>query len=643
MRHPIGPLTLPARACSTHLDDEELPVRRAATVLVTTVLTAGGMAALAPPAFAADIQPRDLTITVTDLGPEHRTCDIDADLYVPAGVSSSAPAPALLVTNGFGGTKDDQADLAQGFGEQGYVTLSYTGIGFVDGDNCPITLDDREHDGAAASQLMRFLGGDPTIAAQDDADDQPVHIDQVAREDATTGVQYDPQVGMTGGSYGGQIQFAAAGFEAAAGTNRLDAIVPLITWNDLSYSLAPDNSGLPQGTARSGSVSSSGTGVFKYQWASLFTTVGVGDGAADAAALLDPANAPNLLNNCGNFEPEVCQALAEVSTLGYPSQDSIAFLRSNSVSSYLGDVRVPTLIGQGQADTLFNLQESVATYTALKRQGTPVSLAWQSWGHSDQSRDPSELDLRHPTQSYEGRAALAWFDHYVRNRGTAPAQGFAYYRDWVFQATHDITKAYATAPSYPVGKEQTFYLSGTSTPGADGALVTNRNQVRPGTSSYTNAGAIGPNYTETSGLDQTQPVTDPPGTAIRFATAPLNKPMDVVGSARLSVQVSAPTVALTQGAGPAGQLVAFAKLYDVGPDGAIELPHRLISPVRVADVTKPVTIELPGIVHRFAAGHRLVVVLAGGDMAYRGSSAPQPVTLTTGPGLGQQLTVPVVN
>ena len=49
------------------------------------------------------------------------------------------------------------------------MTLSYTGIGFVDGDTCPITLDDREHDGAAASQLMRFLGGDPSIEAVDDA------------------------------------------------------------------------------------------------------------------------------------------------------------------------------------------------------------------------------------------------------------------------------------------------------------------------------------------------------------------------------------------------------------------------------------------------------------------------------------------
>ena len=170
-------------------------MRRAATVLLTAALTSGGLAALAPAASAADIAPRDLTITVTGLGPEHRTCQIDADLYVPAGVTKHNRAPALLATNGFGGTKEDQADLAQGFGEQGYVTLSYTGIGFVDGDNCPITLDDREHDGAAASQLIRFLGGDPSITAVDDATGQQVSVDQVVREDAKTGTRYDPRSG----------------------------------------------------------------------------------------------------------------------------------------------------------------------------------------------------------------------------------------------------------------------------------------------------------------------------------------------------------------------------------------------------------------------------------------------------------------
>ena len=48
-------------------------MRRAMTVPVTTMLTAGGMAALAPSAAATEIVPRDLTVTVTGLGPENRT------------------------------------------------------------------------------------------------------------------------------------------------------------------------------------------------------------------------------------------------------------------------------------------------------------------------------------------------------------------------------------------------------------------------------------------------------------------------------------------------------------------------------------------------------------------------------------------
>ncbi len=108
------------------------------------------------------------------------------------------------------------------------------------------------------------------------------------------------------------------------------------------------------------------------------------------------------------------------------------------------------------------------------------------------------------------------------------------------------------------------------------------------------------------------------------------------------MQLDAPVVAGTQAGGPGGQPVVFAKLYDLGPDGeATELPHRLVSPVRVADVTEPVTVELPGIVHRFAAGHRLAVVLAGGDLAYRGSTLPQQVALRTAPDAPHALTLPV--
>ena len=635
-------------------------MRRAATALLATVLTAGGIVAMAPPAAATDIAPRDLTITVTGLGPENRTCRIDADLYVPAGVTEQNPAPALLATNGFGGTKEDQADLAQGFGAHGYVTLSYTGIGFVDGDPCPITLDDREHDGAAASQLMRFLGGDRSVTAVDDATGKRVVVDQVIREDSTTGTEHDPAVGMTGGSYGGQIQFAAAGFERTAGTDRLDAIVPLITWNDLAYSLAPENSALPGGTAESGSVSSSQIGVFKYQWAALFTTVGVANGGEDVADPRDPEDWQKFVTDgCANFDEPVCTALLEVGTRGYPSQESVDFLRSNSVAGYIDDIRVPTLIGQGQADTLFNLQESVATFTALEAQGTPVSLVWQSWGHSDSSPVEGELDMRHPAESYQGRQVLAWFEHYVRGTGPAPDQDFRYFRAWEYAASGgDIEAAYAVSPSYPPARTMTtWYLSGgQAIPGVGGAVVGDRAtlapgggslvpdpaQVATGTSLYSSPSPIGPNYSETSALDRSRPVSDPPGTAISFASPALESPVDVVGSPRVTVRLDSPTAAAAQGTTD-GQLVVYARLYDVGPDGArVELPHRLVSPVRVADVTTPITIELPGIVHRFEAGHRLALALAGGDLAYRGSDARHAVTLTADPAQPQTLVLPVV-
>ena len=45
-----------------------------------------------------------------------------------------------------------------------------------------------------------------------------------------------PVVGMTGGSYGGGIQFATAAYD-----KRIKAIVPVITWNNLNWSLWPNS------------------------------------------------------------------------------------------------------------------------------------------------------------------------------------------------------------------------------------------------------------------------------------------------------------------------------------------------------------------------------------------------------------------
>jgi predicted acyl esterase len=301
------------------------------------------------------------------------------------------------------------------------------------------------------------------------------------------------------------------------------------------------------------------------------------------------------------------------------------------------------LLVQGEADTLFDLQESVATYRGLQAQGTPVKMIWQSWGHSHSAPAPGELDLSgaDPTGTYEGARFAAWFDHYLADAAVDTGPGFAWFRDWVGYGGI-ATPAYGTSASYPVGTGQRLYLSGSTD------LVTAKRDVRPGSSTYANlAGPVPTSYSETSAAqdsvpDETTPPTDAPGTYAAWTTAPLTGAVDTVGVPTLDLRLSSTVAQTTQALGPAGQLLLFAKVYDVAPDGSVQLVHRLVSPTRVADVTAPLHLELPGIVHRFAAGHRLRVVVAATDAAYRNNATVTPVTVLTDPAAPGVLTLPVV-
>ena len=123
-----------------------------------------------------------------------------------------------------------------------------------------------------------------------------------------------------------------------------------------------------------------------------------------------------------------------MNTVGYPDAGTVALAKHASVSSYVKQVKAPTLLVQGQKDTLFNLNEAAATYDALKAQGTPVKMVWQSWGHSGSTPVPGELDFgaKSLRDSYLGNRFLDWMNHYVRGTSTAPTgPQFSYFRDWV--------------------------------------------------------------------------------------------------------------------------------------------------------------------------------------------------------------------
>ena len=594
------------------------------------LLALAAAALIAAPLAAPTSAQAGPTVTVTPLhfkvavGPDgSQVCDIVGDLYTPSTATPTNRVPAILTTHGFGGSKDDQAGIGQEFAARGYAVLSYSGLGFG-GSSCKITLDDPDWDGKAASQLVSYLGGKGGIAFTDAKHTTPAPILDVVQRDAKDhagrAVANDPRVGMVGGSYGGQVQFAAASID-----KRIDTIVPVITWSDLSYSLSPNN------TSQTTGVQTSTPGAAKLVWALGFSGIGIADGVANVAG--DPGR----LVGCPNFAFFVCPGLVIAAATGTVDPSTTASLRHASVSSYVSKVTVPTLVVQGQNDTLFNLNEGIANYRALQDQGTPTKMIWFSGGHSGPNA-PGEFSFGSPDPATEHvtRRVSDWLDHYLKGSSVSTGPEFAYFRHWI-PYSGIATPAYGSASVYPVGTATKYYLSGSAlTTNPLGLKVATRNFLTPVAGIPTSTDPL-----DAFGGGMPLPELDVPGTTASWTTPILTGNVDVVGSPTLRLQVASPTAALTQRLGPTGQLVVFVKVLDVGPDGKATMINNLIAPVRVPDVTKPFTVTLPAIAHRFAKGHQLRLMVSGGSTNYRGGLTPNTVSIRTGSS-SQVLTLPVV-
>jgi pimeloyl-ACP methyl ester carboxylesterase len=556
------------------------------------------------------------------------TIQIDTDLYIPSDATPATPQPAVIYANGFGGAKDDASGSTIGpwLASHGYVVLAYSSSGFGNSGGC-IELDSPQYDAQDVSALIDVLATKPYVYR-----DGPG----------------DPRVAMIGGSYGGAIQLMAA-----ASDPRLDVIAPFRTWDDLQYALSPQHLGGGSPLQAPGAD----VGVIKHLWTTLFFASGISQPLQQRGGC-----GPSTGATCPGFDPQACQVYVNAEASGRLDSQGVAVLQNSSPSRLLGRITIPTLLGQGQADTLFNLDESVATYLSLRGRGVPTRLIWQ-WGGHGYSPMPGEGDLfngavANPDSEYLPQQILLWYDRWLR-QDTSVDTGppVTYFRDWVpYDPTGSAAPAYGHAHDMPFEPPETFSLSGGdqlvppgSTPSAGAATLVN--PLNSGQCASVPQLTIDPtcSFTEFSNYQQPgatlpggapspypgTPPSDPPGTFVTFTSPPFAADTMTVGIPTAHLQLSHTNAAQ--------DVVLYGKLYDVAPDGSAQLIHRLIAPFRVAatPTSQAVNVYLDGIAHLFPAGHHVRLELAATDDTSINNREPDVITVTTGGPGPSTFTLPV--
>jgi ABC-2 type transport system ATP-binding protein len=548
---------------------------------------------------------RTLRIPMADGPGGGQRVSLDATFFTPPG---RGRVPAILLAHGFGETKDAVRPEAEQLARAGFAVLTWSARGFGRSTG-QVALDSPDYEVKDVEQLVSWLARQPRVML-----DGPG----------------DPRVGITGASYGGALALLAAAYD-----HRIDAIVPQTTWYNLASALFPDAAGASPGTAAPGPAS----GVFKKQWAGLlFTqgTAGFGPAAQPAGTGTAPAGPQAAL--CGRFLPALCAMYQQVATLGRATPQAISLLERSSPSSVASRIDVPTLLIQGEDDSLFGLDQANGNYQAIRRNGAPVDMVWFAGGHDGGNQETSRI-TQLTTQWFErwltpphrwsrgdrpvstGPSASTGLSASPRLSASTGQPAFAVTRDLGFDpSSGQEVLGVATAPRYP---------------GLSGTVPTRVRLRGPAQTIVNPPGGAPPSMSVlpglgTGGLGTGFPM---PGQSAAFTSAPLAVPLQQTGSATIRVRVSG-----------AEDITLFAAVYDVDQAGNATLPFQLAAPVRVrsaagtgAAAGRAVTVTLPAIDYQFAAGHRLRLVLTSTDFGY--ATSPQAAAYRVGLA-GSLLSVP---
>ena len=280
---------------------------------------------------------------------------VSFQVFEPSRLEGGARYPVILEGHGFSARRQTSSDnpgvpgLSAPIGalrDAGYGIISIDQAGHGDSGG-QIRLMDPDQEGRFLLAILDWIDANLDWAAQ--GPDLDAGVDNIL-------------LGAIGPSYGGGFQHLIHAIDPA---KRLDAIVPQITWTDLSYSLAPNS-------------------VIKSQWdAALF---GLGQQAGGG----------------GRFDPYVTQNFRDGLAANRLSEDFVDYLRYHGFDYFCDGVPVATnggpgtspdfppsrptavhaLYMQGFRDVLFNFNEAWSNYRCLNDAGGDVRLITYQGGHN---------------------------------------------------------------------------------------------------------------------------------------------------------------------------------------------------------------------------------------------------------------------
>ena len=508
---------------------------RVLVVLLVVLLTG----VLARPAYAAPAV-EDLRVPV-GAEADGTPVELDATWRTP---EEPGPHPVVILTHGFGGTKDDLAEQAERLAAQGYLVLTYTARGFG-ASGGRIHLNDPDFEVADLRALVDVVAAHP---------------------DAELDAPGDPRLGVTGASYGGAVAMMAA-----AGDPRIDTIAPIATWSDLGAALFPNHA-------------AASPGPMQQQWIAGFFA---------AALTPSPGAGPNADPTCGRFEPVLCRQLLAAAERGRPSPELLDELRRRSPVATLDQLRAPTFLVQGMADSLFGIDQADTVAAALDRTGTPHAVRWTDGGHDAEASDP-EADTA---------AVEQWLAEQLRSEPrTTPAFAYPGPRPFGRDAARGfVAERYpglASQPlALPIASDQ-VPRSVMSPPGGQPAAITR-------TPSFGSDNADNP--------FQSYPLAALPEQSAAFDTVTVTEQHSIVGAPTVDLRVIS----------SAEEVTLFVSLWQVNGATAAQ-PRRGVAPVRVA-VTPgqptDLTVRLPAGTWRLERGSTWRVLVTTTDSAYANATA----------------------